>query len=65
MGIQKDKINGIFDKFSHVEDSLSRTHEGAGLGLIITKKLVELNGGKIWLRSKENKGTTIYVTFPK
>ncbi len=58
VGIPKDKLESIFESFSQVNNEINRTHEGAGLGLTITKKLIELKGGKIEVISKEGEGTT-------
>ena len=56
----REKIFGIFSKL-HSEDEF----EGTGLGLTISKKIVEKHGGKIWLKSKVNEGTTFYFSIPK
>lgn len=54
----------IFDRFMQENVSTSRSYEGSGLGLSITKGLVDLLGGKLYLESEKDQGTTIYVTFP-
>jgi len=61
IGIPKDKIEKVFDEFYQVEVG---KHGGAGLGLAITKRLVEEHGGKIWVESQLGKGTTFYFTIP-
>jgi PAS domain S-box-containing protein len=61
MGIEKDKIRTIFNSFEQAGNFISRAYGGTGLGLSITKKLIELMGGSIKIKSKINKGTT--VTF--
>jgi len=63
-GISKDKKRIIFERFRQADDSITRTYGGTGLGLSISKKLTELLGGKIWLKSEENTGTTFYFTLP-
>jgi signal transduction histidine kinase len=65
IGIQEKLHDLIFDRFRQVEDSFTRTYEGAGLGLAICKGLVELLGGKIWLESHKDKGSTFYFTIPQ
>jgi len=64
IGIPKDFHAKIFDRFSQVEVSNSRQYGGNGLGLAITKNLVELMGGKIWLTSEPEAGTSFYFTLP-
>ncbi|MGA2296447.1 MAG: ATP-binding protein, partial [FCB group bacterium] len=64
IGIQADMYERIFDRFTQAESTLSRNYEGAGLGLAICKGLVELLGGKIWVESEINKGTTFFFTLP-
>lgn len=58
MGIPKDKLEKIFDKFSQVDESATRKHEGTGLGLAISTSLVELMGGEISVESDLNKGSS-------
>jgi len=64
IGIPEEKHKFIFERFSKLEDSKTKLYRGTGLGLTITKSLVQLLGGKIWLESKENKGSTFFFTIP-
>lgn len=65
IGIPKDKRESIFERFKIVDDSLTRKYAGIGAGLYISKKLIELLSGKIWLESEENKGSEFYFKNPK
>ena len=65
VGIPKTKLDGLFKKFYQVDTSMTREHGGTGLGLAIVKGIVSGMGGKIWVESKENFGTTFYFTIPK
>ena len=62
IGIPVHRIKDLFETFSQVDTSVSRKFGGTGLGLAISKQFVELMGGKIWLESKEGKGTTFWFT---
>ncbi|WP_340677946.1 ATP-binding protein [Paraglaciecola sp.] len=62
IGIAKDKLEHIFESFSQADSSTSRKYGGSGLGTTISKRLVELMGGKIWLESDEGVGSTFYFT---
>ena len=64
IGIPKERINKIFDRFYQVDGSHTRENEGAGIGLALTKELVELHKGKIEVESQEGKGTTFILTLP-
>ena len=64
VGIAEDKLSTLFDAFNIGENTLTKAHSGAGLGLTISKCLVEQMGGSIWLDSKEGVGTTVYFTIP-
>ncbi|WP_196139636.1 sensor histidine kinase [Aliikangiella sp. G2MR2-5] len=64
-GIPREKLTHIFDNFSQVDGSLRRKHGGIGLGLSITKKLVELHHGTISVDSELGVGSTFVVRLPK
>jgi CheY-like chemotaxis protein len=64
IGIPMEFQANIFERFFQVKDSMSRIYEGTGLGLSISKAYVELLGGKIWVLSKPETGTTIFFTIP-
>ncbi len=63
IGIPKNKLKTIFDRFTQVDVGKAKRHEGSGLGLYITYKLVELLGGKIGVTSQENVGTEFYLSL--
>ena len=63
-GIPEDKLDGIFKSFEQVDTSLTRRHGGTGLGLPITKHLVELQDGRIWVESTPGAGSRFYFTLP-
>lgn len=63
IGIPKDKLNIIFDRFRQINDSASR-QGGNGLGLAICKGIIDLMKGRIWVISTENEGSTFYFTIP-
>lgn len=64
IGIPKNKQELVFHRFRQVDDSSTRTFGGAGLGLAISRNLVEAMGERIWVESNENMGTTFYFTLP-
>jgi PAS domain S-box-containing protein len=64
-GIPKEDIPHLFQKFYRVDNSATRTIGGTGLGLFITKKIIELYQGKIWVDSEINRGTTFYINLPR
>jgi PAS domain S-box-containing protein len=63
-GISEEKLNLIFDRFLHSEDSYTKLYEGAGLGLPISKAYVELLGGRMWCKSEVGKGSEFYFSLP-
>ena len=64
VGIAEDQQAYIFGKFNQIDSSVSRSHGGAGLGLAISKRLVETLGGEISVESKLNKGATFEIRLP-
>jgi len=62
IGIPPEKTDIIFDRFAQADSSTTRSHGGTGLGLTISKQLVEMMGGRIWVESKHGQGSTFYFT---
>lgn len=64
VGIPKDKLQVIFERFRQIDNSLSRSHEGSGIGLSLVKALVDMHGGKINVNSSLGYGTEFIVMLP-
>jgi signal transduction histidine kinase len=64
IGISPEDQARIFQKFFRSDDSKAREAPGTGLGLNITRSLIEMQGGRIWFESQFRAGTTFHVTFP-
>ena len=62
IGIPEEKFNLLFKRFCQIDNRLTKEYVGLGLGLAISKELVEVMGGKIWLESKPDKGSKFYFT---
>ena len=63
-GVEPESVRRIFEPFQQGDDSIRRRYGGTGLGLTISKRLVEMHGGKIWIESQVGEGTTVYFTLP-
>lgn len=63
-GIASADMSKLFQPFQQIDDSLSRRHEGTGLGLTLSKRFVELHGGRMWLESNVGQGSTFFFTLP-
>lgn len=65
IGIPKEDVQRVFDRFYQVESHLTRKHGGMGLGLSIAKAMVELHNGQIWCESEEGVGSTFVLLIPR
>jgi len=63
VGVPKESLPRLFDRFHRVKGARSRTHEGSGIGLALVRELVDMHGGTIAVESEEDKGTTFTVTL--
>lgn len=64
IGIRQEQLEIVFERFRQGSESITRSYEGAGLGLSISKTFVEMLGGKIWVESELGKGSVFYFTIP-
>ncbi|MFD1319072.1 cell wall metabolism sensor histidine kinase WalK [Loigolactobacillus zhaoyuanensis] len=64
LGIPRKDLPHVFDRFYRVDKARSRAQGGTGLGLAISKEVVERLNGRIWVDSKEGKGSTFYISLP-
>jgi signal transduction histidine kinase len=64
IGIAPEHHDLVFREFAQVDPSPSRRHHGTGLGLTIARRLVELNGGRIWVESRLGEGSRFYFALP-
>ncbi|HPW52099.1 MAG TPA: HAMP domain-containing sensor histidine kinase, partial [Spirochaetota bacterium] len=64
IGIENDKLDYIFQKFAQLDSSMSRQNEGAGLGLSITKNIIDSHHGYIWVESEIGKGSIFKFKIP-
>jgi PAS domain S-box-containing protein len=64
IGIAKEEQSQIFERFAQANPQITRQHGGTGLGLSISQSLIEILGGKIWLDSELNQGSSFYFSIP-
>jgi signal transduction histidine kinase/DNA-binding response OmpR family regulator len=64
VGIAPQDIPKVFEEFRQIDGSTRRDHEGTGLGIPLSKRLVEFHGGNMWLESEPGQGTTFFFTLP-
>jgi signal transduction histidine kinase len=64
IGIPENELENIFGEFQQVDTAITREFSGTGLGLNITKKFVEMHGGRIWVESELGKGSTFFFLIP-
>ena len=64
VGIAPEDVPKVFEEFRQVDGSSRRSYEGTGLGVPLSKRLVELHGGRMWLESSLGQGTTFYFVLP-
>ena len=65
IGIKEEDLETIFESFRQLDSSVTKKYKGAGLGLAITKRLVQMHNGRIWVESKLGEGTKFTFTLPK
>ncbi len=66
VGLEPDQLERIFDRFAQVDSSNTRRHEGTGIGLSLTRELVDLHGGRIWAESEGlGRGVEIHLFLPE
>jgi signal transduction histidine kinase len=65
IGIAANDIEKALTPFGQIDSSLSRKYAGTGLGLPLTKKLVEMHGGRLEIASEPNKGTQVTIRIPR
>ncbi|MBI4423641.1 MAG: response regulator [Elusimicrobia bacterium] len=64
-GVPQEKLAHVFEQFSQASQGITREYQGLGLGLALSRQIVDLHGGRIWLRSDgERKGTSAHLSLP-
>ena len=64
IGMPRKDLDRIFTKFFRADNAIKKQTDGSGLGLFIAKNIILNHGGKIWLESEENAGSTFHFTIP-
>ena len=64
VGIAPEDHEAVFEEFRQVGSDYAKKHEGTGLGLTLSRRFVELHGGKIWVKSQLGRGATFTFTLP-
>jgi len=64
VGIDPEDVPRLFEEFHQLDGTTRRRHEGAGLGLAISRRFVEMHSGRIWVESQVGKGSTFYFSLP-
>ncbi len=64
IGIPEEKLHKVFDSFYQVDGSLTRNFGGLGLGLHVSKRIIEVHSGRIWIKSNEGLGTVVHILLP-
>ncbi|MBF0532397.1 MAG: GAF domain-containing sensor histidine kinase [Candidatus Omnitrophica bacterium] len=64
IGIPKDNLPKLFTEFYRADNAIHQNIKGTGLGLVLTKRIIEAHKGKIWVTSEIGKGTTFHLTLP-
>jgi signal transduction histidine kinase len=64
IGIAAENLHKLFNRFTQIDASASRRHEGTGIGLALCKELIDLHRGKIWAESEVGRGTVLSFTLP-
>ncbi len=65
IGIKDEDKGKLFKEFEQIDSSITREYGGTGLGLVLTKRLVDLHSGSIWVESEAGKGSTFFVKLPQ
>jgi hypothetical protein len=65
IGIPEEKVGLIFERFSQVDNLLTRKNEGSGIGLTLVKMLAEMHGGRVYVHSQYKKGSEFVVELPE
>jgi two-component system, OmpR family, phosphate regulon sensor histidine kinase PhoR len=64
IGISRQDLPRVFERFYKSDRARTRSRGGTGLGLAIARHIVEAHGGRIWVQSKEGRGSTFFFTLP-